>query len=193
MPLPFMPIFAVVCIVVSRREATGTRTKAKRLGRPARRSDHPKGIREFRYTYAYEGNDDQADTIEGFCEGLVRGNVSQIATDPDRYPCCLGCSDLKYVDPPICRDNRFCQPIKGAGPLIDSGEGTCIDLACLLAAMLRHKGDRKARVEIENETAYGKEIPGQYHAYVIDGKGARHDAQELVEAGTACAGGVCPL
>ena len=153
---------------------------------------------EFRFRFLHEPGDDRA-VIEEYANGLADVNTAIIGRAPDRYSACLGCSHLKYVDAPSCyRTKAFggkeripgCQPIVAADMLAYRGTGTCIDLACYLAAARRvHFGERN-RVSIEDQGG------GLYHAVVVDGMGRRLDPQQIAlkrhcEAG--CNGNVVPM
>lgn len=138
--------------------------------------------RRMHYEYGTIGPKHEADLLEGLCEGFVRANQVQIRADPAFYPCCLGCGSYVYVPPQSCRVYDWrrgqtvdpnCQAVRGAYPLHTIKQGTCIDLACMLAAVMREKGgDRKAHVIIDYQLdADGNRIEGQYHAMVRKGSG----------------------
>lgn len=122
----------------------------------------------------------EADVLEALCEGYTRANQMMVRAEPDAYPCCFGCGNYRYIPPKNCRtvDRRTnkaidpsCQHVHGAAQLHTHGEGTCIDLACMLAALLREKGgDPRARVIIDFQLDdEGLSIPGRYHAMVMRG------------------------
>ncbi len=136
---------------------------------------------EFRFRFLHEPGDDRG-TIEAYSNGLADVNTAIIGRNPGRYSMCLGCSHLKYVDAPSCYKVTLlggkekipgCQPIVAADLLYTRGTGTCVDLACYLAAARRvHLGESN-RVSIEDQG------DGLYHAVVIDGAGRRLDPQKI--------------
>ncbi len=140
---------------------------------------------EFRFRFLHEPGDDRS-AIEAYSNGLAAVNTTIIGRDKHRYSVCLGCSHLKYVDAPSCyRVKAFggkeripgCQPIVAADLLYTRGTGTCVDLACYLAAARRvHLGESN-RVSIEDQG------DGLYHAVVIDGTGRRLDPQKIALEG----------
>ena len=163
-------------------------------------------MRRMSYGFGVDHPNMEADLLEGLCEGFVRANQVQIRVDPEKYPCCLGCGEYKYVPPKSCRvfDWRTgqardpnCQHVHGAFPLNQRGMGTCIDLACMLCAIFREKdSDAAARVVIEHQFEEGGEPkPGQYHALVMKGNGELVDPEEKAKGahggseGQACACG----
>jgi hypothetical protein len=138
--------------------------------------------RRMSFGYAVIDPHMEADLLEGLCEGYVRANQIQILADPDAYPCCIGCGKYRYIPPKNCRIWHWrtgrevdpnCQHVHGAYPLDRRKMGTCIDLACMLAAIYRVKeGDPGARVLIDHQIDdEGNGIPGKYHALVRLGNG----------------------
>lgn len=133
--------------------------------------------RTMSYVYETIGPEHEADLLEALCEGFVRANQIQIRAQEAAYPCCLGCGNYAYVPPKNCQvytrtgaqaTDTLCQQVLGAAPLHRTGKGTCIDLACYLAALKREKdGLRGARVGIEFQFKKGDIDPGKYHAIVI--------------------------
>lgn len=141
------------------------------------------------------GPEHEADTLEGLCEGFVRANQIMIRAEPNAYPCCIGCGGYRYVEPENCRIFNWrrgkqdkvdpnCQHVFGAYHLGKRKAGTCIDLACLLAALCREKdNDPKARVVIDHQyDEDGRRLDGQYHAMVKTGQGQVIDPTLMVEA-----------
>ena len=170
--------------------------------------------RRMSYEFAVIGPEHEADLLEGLCEGIVRANQIQIRAEPEAYPCCLGCGKYKYVEPESCQFfdwrgsrasrtiDRNCQHVFGAYPLDKRRRGTCIDLACMLCAIYREKGDDlKAQVIIEHQfgpvvghddegAPLRERLDGNYHAMVRKGDGTIVDPTHKVEAaqqtGQAC-------
>ncbi len=149
---------------------------------------HAKGEppREFRFRYG--GGlplETEAQIIANWGEALTASNEVLIALDPEAYPCCLNCGKLRYIDPPVCRTSRGtpvhgCQPVRTIDEVIRLGYGTCFDLAPMLAAIKRQKGgDSSARINVE--LTGDPKIP--FHMNVIDGTGAVHDAQQILQGG----------
>ena len=139
--------------------------------------------RRLSYGYTCTDPEHEAQVLEAICEGFTRANVAQMQADPDAFPCCLSCGDIQYVEPENCkiRDWRTnspvdpnCQHVFGAVQLVRRRKGTCIDLACLLAAIYRLKEqDHAARVIIDfQQDGLGRFVPGQYHAMVMRGDGS---------------------
>lgn len=134
--------------------------------------------RRMSYGYAVVHPEMEADLLEALCEGFVRANQVQIRCDPEAFPCCLGCGRYRYVPPANCRVWHWrtgrsvdpnCQHVHGAFPLDRRKMGTCIDLACMLAAVYREKeGDPTCRVIVDHQLDEdGNGIPGKYHAMVM--------------------------
>ncbi len=149
---------------------------------------HAKGEppREFRFRYG--GGlplEVEAEIIANWGEAVTASNEAIIELDPDAYPCCLNCGKLRYIDPPTCRTSRGtpvhgCQPVRTIDEVIRLGYGTCFDLAPMLASIKRQKGgDRAARINVE--LTGDPKIP--FHMNVIDGTGAVHDAQQILQSG----------
>lgn len=144
--------------------------------------------RRMSFGYGVTSPHMEADLLEALCEGFVRANQIQIRTEPDAFPCCLGCGKYKYVPPRNCRVYNIrgeirdpnCQHVYGAFPLDKRQMGTCIDLACMLCAIYREKdGDAGARVLIDHQLDdEGNGIPGMYHALVRKGDGEIVDPQK---------------
>lgn len=160
--------------------------------------------RTLSYDYATVGPEHEADCLEALCEGFVRANQIMIRAQPDAYPCCLGCGKYRYVEPKNCRVFDWkrgraprvdpnCQHVWGAYGLHKRKAGTCIDLACMMAAIYREKEDEpKARVVIEHqfgdkiidvdeagEPVYER-LDGLYHAMVMLGDGSIVDPTHKV-------------
>lgn len=166
----------------------------------------PDGItRRMSFSFTIVDPEHEADCLEALCEGYVRANQIVIRAQPNAYPCCLTCGGYKYVEPRNCYVYKFqarqkrgtdpqCQHVRGCYELHREGKGTCIDLACALAAFYREKeGDHSARVVIDYQIAEdGLSKPGLYHAMVKKGDGTIVDPQAMVQAseasGCACAG-----
>lgn len=163
--------------------------------------------RTMSYVYETVGPEHEAHLLEALCEGYVRANQIQVRAQDGAYPCCLGCGNYRYVPPSNCKTYDYrkrrsvdpqCQQVLGAAPLHRKKEGTCIDLACYLCALIREKdGDRQARVGIDYQfDEAGRMIPGKYHAIVVKGDGQILDPQRQLEelaarksaGGSACAG-----
>ena len=154
--------------------------------------------RRLSYGYTCVDPENEAVILEALCEGYVRANVAQMSIDPDAFPCCLSCGDIGYVEPENCKIRNWktnapvdpnCQHVFGAVQLVRRRKGTCIDLACLLAAILRVKqGDHAARVIIEfQRDAAGNLMPGEYHAMVMTGAGEIVDPVEKTQGAEAAA------
>lgn len=141
--------------------------------------------RRISFGFAAYDRDQEADLIEALCEGFVRANAVMIRADPERYPCCTGCGGYLYEEPNNCRVRNWetgvavdpdCQHVRGAAPMHKLGRGTCIDLACMQAALLRVKDGRDARVIIEDDLGpNGEQRPGKYHALVLLADGSTVD------------------
>jgi hypothetical protein len=166
--------------------------------------------RRMSFGYTGYGPDQEADVLEALCEGYVQANVVMIRADPDRFPCCTGCGGYQYEEPSNCRVRNWetgvavdpdCQHVRGAVVLHKMGVGTCIDLACMAAALLRVKDEKEARVVIEHDLGPNDEWqPGKYHAVVMldDGSivdpsaeaplaiGGRRSQQRRGEQQTSC-------
>lgn len=160
--------------------------------------------REMSYSFGVIGPEHEADLLEALCEGYTRANQIQIRAEPAAYPCCLGCGSYRYVEPENCQVYDFrrgrarktdpnCQHVFGAFPLDRRKRGTCIDLACMLAAIFREKdGDRRARVVIEHQfrivgaddegVEIKERLDGKYHAMVMKGDGTIVDPTTKVKA-----------
>jgi len=147
---------------------------------------------EFRFRFLHEPGDDRG-AIEAYSNGLADVNTTIIGREPGKFSACLGCSHLKYVEAPSCYKVSLlggkeripgCQPIVAADLLYERGTGTCVDLACYLAAARRvHLGERN-RVAIEDQGG------GMYHAVVVNGVGERFDPQKIaLESICHCARG----
>lgn len=141
-------------------------------------------LREFRYQFDVDPDRPsmEQDITRAIAEGYVRANEMAIMYAPQRYPKRIEDAALRYIDPPACKTKHPCQPVMGAGPLLDAGEETCFGLTCLHCALLRYYGnDPAAFVDIiPRQGKYGP-IPGKWHAIVIDGNGRVHDTQQIVE------------
>lgn len=154
--------------------------------------------RRMSVSYAVISPEHEADCLEALCEGYVRLNQIVIRSQPNAYPCCLTCGEYSYVPPVNCYTYKLglrrqrgtdpaCQHVRGCFELQKSGKGTCIDLACALAAFLREKeNDRGARVVIEHQfDEKGDHKPGLYHAIVMKGDGSIVDPQVQVQEAEA--------
>lgn len=154
--------------------------------------------RRMSVSYAVVSPQHEADCLEALCEGYVRMNQVMIRAQPNAYPCCLTCGEYQYIPPRNCYVYKFglrrqrgtdpaCQHVRGCYELHRSGKGTCIDLACSLAAFLREKeGDARARVVIEHQFDEKDELkPGLYHAMVMKGDGSIVDPQAQVQEAEA--------
>ncbi len=142
-------------------------------------------LREFRFTFEVDSDnpDLERDQLRGLAEGYVRANEMAILHHPDRYPKRIEDAALRYIDPPRCKTKHPCQPVLGAGPLLDAGEETCFGLACLHCALLRvHDNDRRAYVEIEQRQGPYGPVSGRWHAVVATGRGEILDTQQIVES-----------
>jgi hypothetical protein len=124
--------------------------------------------REIGFIYQAVDDENEMAILEGLCEGFVRANEMMIASDPEHFPCCNSCGSLHYSDPkPCAAGRRNCQKVKGAYALLQSGYGTCIDLACFYAAIKRKKDGEDCWVAIDSELdANGNAVPNAYHAFV---------------------------
>jgi hypothetical protein len=131
----------------------------------------------FQFTSVDFDAEHEADIIEAICEGFVRANEIMILADPDFFPNDL--DDLQYHPPKSCPSKKGvygCQPVKGGVALLQRGAGTCIDLACLLCALLRVKhGDGGAKVVIYPQN----NKQGLYHAVVESGSGTIYDPERM--------------
>lgn len=159
----------------------------------------PHQLKHFRRTMSFDlgvvAPEHEADALEGLCEGFVRANQIMIRAEPDSYPCCLGCGEYRYAEPENCRIFDWkrgkakkvdpnCQHVFGAYHLDKRKRGTCIDLACMLAAIYREKdNDARARVIVEHQfTSDGERLDGKYHAMVMKGDGEIVDPTLKVKA-----------
>ncbi len=154
--------------------------------------------RTMSFGYECVSPEHEADILECLCEGYTRANQIMIRAQENAYPCCLGCGNYRYVPPSNCvydfrsREvvDRNCQAVLGAAALHRKRKGTCIDLACMLAAIYREKeGDALAKViidyQFDEQTADaqgGEIVPGKYHAMVKKGDGTIVDPQAQLEA-----------
>jgi len=135
-------------------------------------------LRELKFQFGSIDGDaeHEATCIEALCEGFVRCNEVQIRVHPEFFP--DEPDAFRYIPPPSCKSSRGihgCQPVKGAVPLMKSGLGSCIDLACMWCAILRTKyGDQGAVVAVDPQTP-GRQ--GLYHAVTIDGAGQIYDPE----------------
>jgi hypothetical protein len=108
--------------------------------------------REIRLRYTALDDDDEHEVaiLTILCEMLVQMNVLEIRGDPGFFAADL--DGVRYIPPPSCRSTkgvRGCQPVKGIVRLLASRQGTCIDIASALCALLREKyGDPGASVEV---------------------------------------------
>jgi hypothetical protein len=148
--------------------------------------------RRISFGYGVTSPEMEAQMLEALAEGFVECNRIQIRQNPDQFPCCLSCGRYRYVEPVHCRTYHWktgravdpnCQHVYGAFPLDERGKGTCIDLACMLAAIYREKdGELDTRVIIEHELdADGYGIPGRYHAMVLREDGTIEDIAEFIK------------
>lgn len=138
---------------------------------------------EFRTRF--EGYEDGMvmDCLSALCEGIIRTNMIWIESTEDGRlaPCCLGQAGVEYVLPKGCGMKHPCQTVLGAREMLTSGKGTCIDIACYVAAQLRLRGT-PASVVFENmRNAAGEPIEGQYHALVETPLGVYDYTQDLIE------------
>lgn len=138
---------------------------------------------EFRTRF--EGYEDAMvmDCLTGLCEGVIRTNMIWMeATDEgQRAPCCLGQAGVTYVLPKGCGMEHPCQTVIGAREMLATGKGTCIDIACYVAAQLRLRGT-PASVVFENmRDSQGLPIEGQYHALVETPLGIYDYTQDLID------------
>ncbi len=140
--------------------------------------------RSFMFTFdagPHRGSLEQ-DQIKALAEGFVRANEMAIAHNPGRYPRTIEDAGLRYIDPPTCAGVKGpCQPVLGAGPLVDTGDETCFGLACFHCALLRVNGDPRAYVDIIPRVGRYGPISGKWHAVVVTGSGVVLDTQAIVE------------
>ena len=154
---------------------------------PARVGKHAKGEPPSEFRFRYGGDlplEVEAEIIANWGEAVTASNEAIIELNPDAYPTCLNCGKLRYIDPPICRTSRGtpvhgCQPVRTIDEVMRLGYGTCFDLAPMLASIKRKGGDRAARINVE--LTGDPKIP--FHMNVIDGTGAVHDAQQILQSG----------
>jgi len=134
---------------------------------------------EFRVIFDAENDATVMECLTALCEGVIRANMVWL-----RYhgaPCCLAAAGVKYVLPDGCGARHPCQTVRGAAEMFRQGVGTCIDVACYVAAQLRLK-DHKAKAVFTNmKDRGGRPIPGQYHALVETDHGIYDYTQDLIE------------
>lgn len=144
--------------------------------------------REICFTYKAQDGLQEIAILEALCEGLVQVNMIVIDLD---YHTFESCGVIRYVDPRACWVRKKgckkafnCQRVKGALEVVESGYGTCIDLACLVCAWYRLNGhDCYVQVVHELDGA-NRPIPEQYHALVGFPGGSTLDPSEMAKDGT---------
>ena len=169
--------------------------------------------RDFRIRLRMNDDTEFGQQAAEVAEALTVINMWELLTYGDQLPCCLGCGNVRYVEPKgcvteDCSTNRVirtngrvaCQLLLDARGLYEKQQGTCMELACERAARLRLGGEDARVVVVPRENYYGKRMLGQYHAYVAVYEGGREvrtedPAQELIEGAhgecncTSCRGG----
>jgi hypothetical protein len=139
--------------------------------------------REIRFRYTSIDGDvaHEVQIIRILCEAIVQMNEVMILANPDFFA--EGLSRVRYIPPPSCRSDRGvhgCQPVKGIVALLESRQGTCIDLACAFCALRRTLDhDLSAEVLVTNENR----TPGLYHTTVRYGQGQIFDPQRDMRKG----------
>jgi len=124
--------------------------------------------------------------LEALCEAVVRMNmvwINEMAWETKTYPpCCLEDAGVQYVYPTACPGMDLpCQTIRGAAEMLETQRGTCIDIACYMAAQLRLRG-KMALVYLENmKDSFGRPMKGEYHVILKTSRGRVDYTQELID------------
>lgn len=135
--------------------------------------------REIRFRYAaVDGNArHEIAILQIVCDALVKMNELMIRGDPSFFERDL--YGVRYIPPPSCRSShgvQGCQPVKGIVPLLESRQGTCIDLACAFCALRRVKyQDASAEVLVTSDRG----LPGLYHTTVVYAGNQIYDPQTI--------------
>lgn len=151
---------------------------------------------EFRLQFDVYTDDEARRSLEALCEATVRINMIWIngwVWDNKEYPpCCLEDAGVQYMLPEACHGvDGPCQTIRGAAEMLDSGWGTCIDIACYMSAQLRLRG-KPAYVYLENmKTPSGRPIAGEYHVILRSRRGRIDYTQDLIDGRTSSCDSEC--
>ncbi len=131
--------------------------------------------------------------IANLFHGMTMMNKVMMDAAPEKYPHCLGCGGIKYVEAPTCfvksksgvyKPMPWCQPVLAANLLVRKKKGTCLDLSCFLCALKWHHGDPSATILVDDQyDDYERPIRGKYHMTIRDGMGEDHDPQALAQSG----------
>ena len=158
--------------------------------------------RELAFSYTAHSPENELEILAELCEGFVNANVAAIKADPETYPCCNSCGSLRYSDPQPCYQGKRggkceivpnCQRVKGIWKLLETGYGTCIDLAVAYCSIKRAKDGQDCWVVVDYERDRGGEvIPNRYHAYVHFADGRIVDPAEQAKAGNTSCEDSCP-
>ena len=141
-------------------------------------------------TYPTDDSEATRAAIENLANAQARNNADWMERTKTyagkEIPCCVGCAGIGYIPPTKCEGNAFCQPIRSALAILNTGQGTCIDLACYDAAAKIWKG-KDAEVKIVHEQdSTGAAIPFQYHAVVVSGGKVEDPTAEILAKAPGC-------
>lgn len=184
--IPFLFIVAAAAGAVllsssssSGRASTGARARAA-IGRPS-----------LKQTYPLEDSEQTRKILELRANAMAQGNAVWLGDHPEvlEAACCVSCMGARYIDPPICGTDDECQLAQDASALVQSKEGTCIELAAYDAGAHLAKGHDAVVVLEPRADARGGIIPFSYHA-VVYVEGVREDpTAEILERDAANVGG----
>jgi hypothetical protein len=141
---------------------------------------------EFRVRYDVYTDDCARKALAALCEATVRINmgwINALLWDVGEYaPCCLENEGVEYMLPQACPGVDLpCQTIRGAEEILISGYGTCIDIACYMAAQLRLRR-KHALVFLENmKDGQGRPIAGEYHVILRTARGRVDYTEDLIQ------------
>jgi len=148
--------------------------------------------REICFTYKAEDGNHEIAILNALCEGFDQINLLMI---DGNYAAFANCGALRYVDPRACWVRRQgckkatnCQRVKGGLEVVESGYGTCIDLACLVCAWHRYHGNACSVLVVNEIDERSAPIPEQYHAVVQFAGGQIIDPSELAQDGELLCG-----
>lgn len=143
---------------------------------------------EFRAIFDAHTDDEAQFCLEAWCEATVRSNmvwINAVVHRTGHYPpCCLESAGVTYLLPQACPGvDAPCQTIRGAQEILDSGEGTCIDIASYMAAQLRLRG-QGAIVFLRNMMIDGRPMPAEYHVLLRTDNGVVDYTEDLIAGRT---------
>ena len=134
-------------------------------------------------SYPLENSEQTRRILQLRAQALAEGNAIWMSSH-DEAPCCVDCLGVRYIMPPPCGHDGECQAIQDAAALLDSHEGTCIEIAAYEAGALMRDG-HNVEVVLEQKGEF------DYHC-VLYVDGARYDPTEELLAGgleQGCKGG----